>query len=803
MRCLCFMLAVSAAAAGVLVAPVPAQAQTTAVVRGVVRDAGGGVLPGAVVTLARPASGLRLEAATRPDGAYQLVNIPFDTYELRAEFPGLAPHIRAVDLRTTVPLDVDLVLELPSQTASVKVSPDPVLVDASSAGTRNRLAAQRIAQMPAPIGGRGLEAVLASFPGFAQNANGAIHPRGAHNQMTYLVDGLPISDQLTGAFANALDAGIVQNLELMTSNIPAEFGGKVSGVAVVTSRSGLGIGRRLAGDATVALAGAGTRQAAVQFGGGRDRAGYFASFTTMRTDRFLDPISRDNLHNAGAFGRGFARVDVVLSNRDVLRLNGMGGHSGFEVANLRSQQAAGQDQRQLLSDGAAWASYLRTLGTTATLESTVGFRRATAALRASAGDTPVTAAQQRRLDTLTLTVRYARVAGPHELQGGADLQRFPVRETFSLGIVSPLFNVPGTAFYNQALAPHDLSRGGAPFRFTAAGVGRTAGAFGQARLRAGAATMTLGLRFDSYAFLVRGSQFQPRLGVAYRLPGQAGVVRASYNRNYQTPPNENLLLSNSPEAAALAPDSVKRALGGTWQPVRPERQHVYEVGFERGVRRGLTLDVSAYRKDSRDQQDNNNFFDTGIIFPTTLAAIRVTGAEARLTVQERRGVGGSLSVTTGRAISTPPFTGGLFLGQEAVDLLSAGPFAIDHDQRLALHGTVHADPPGPLWLAGTVRHDSGLVSNPSDPDEVAADPDFADLLPLVDLTAQVPRVRPRTIVDAVAGWNLRAGGRQTWSLQAQVTNLTGRAALYNFQSVFVGTRLVQPRTLAVRLTRYF
>ena len=86
---------------------------------------------------------------------------------------------------------------------------------------------------------------------------------------------------------------------------------------------------------------------------------------------------------------------------------------------------------------------------------------------------------------------------------------------------------------------------------------------------------------------------------------------------------------------------------------------------------------------------------------------------------------------------------------------------------------------------------------------VAADPDFADLLPYVDLTADVPRVRPRTIVDLAAGWDAWRGGRRTWSLQLQVTNLTGRTALYNFQSVFVGTRLVQPRTVAVRFRQYF
>lgn len=103
-----------------------------------------------------------------------------------------------------------------------------------------------------------------------------------------------------------------------------------------------------------------------------------------------------------------------------------------------------------------------------------------------------------------------------------------------------------------------------------------------------------------------------------------------------------------------------------------------------------------------------------------------------------------------------------------------------------------------------MRYDSGLVSNPSDPAEVAADPDFFDLLPYVDLGADTPRVRPRTIVDVAAGLDLKDGrGRRTWSAQVQATNLTNRTALYNFQSVFVGTRLVAPRSLSVRLSRNF
>jgi hypothetical protein len=523
----------------------------------------------------------------------------------------------------------------------------------------------------------------------------------------------------------------------------------------------------------------------------------------MRTDRFLDQISIDNLHNRGSFARGFGRLDLAVSGRDTVRIQAMGGQSRFELANLRSQQAAGQDQRQQLTDASVWTSHLRTLSSVATLESMIGFRTTVARLLPSAGDTPVTAWQHRRLSTLTASTRFSRAIGGHTLRAGVDGQWFPVEEHFTMGITDPAFNAPGSPSFNDALRPYDLSRGGGTFTFDDRRTGRLLSGFVQGTVRTAAVTLSAGLRYDDYRLLVRGRYVQPRLGLTYRLPRTGAILRASYNRNYQTPPNENLLLSSSEAASRLAPASVREALGGTYQPIRAERQHVYEVGIQRGLGALASLDVSFYRKDSIDQQDNNNFFNTGIIFPTTLQAIRVTGAEARLALPQRRGLSGSVSMTTGKAISTPPFTGGLFLGQDAVDLLSAGPFAIDHDQRLSVHGTAQWMLRAGLWTAASVRYDSGLVSNPSNPATVAADPDFADLLPYVDLTATVPRVHPRTIVDVSVGRDIMRGGRRLWSVQTQVTNVTNRTALYNFQSVFVGTRLVQPRSFAVRIRRAF
>jgi hypothetical protein len=443
------------------------------------------------------------------------------------------------------------------------------------------------------------------------------------------------------------------------------------------------------------------------------------------------------------------------------------------------------------------------LGCTATLEVVGGHRRTAAELLPSGGDTPVTADQERGLATTTVTARVSRMFGSQTVRAGIDVLRFHVGESFSMGLTDPEFNAPESDGFNESLVPYDLTRGGAPFVFDEARSGRHLSAFVQAQLQRGPFSLTLGLRHDDYALLVDDRATQPRIGLAWALPGATGVARLSYNYNFQTPPLENLLLSSSPEAAALAPQAVKEALGGAVQPIQPERQNVVEVGYQRGLGRLASLDVAAYWKHSRDQQDNNNFFDTGIIFPTALAEIDVRGAEARLVFPERRGLGGTLSLTTSRAISTPPFTGGLFLGQDAIDALTIGPFYIDHDQRLSVHGTAQWRSPVGLWLGGAIRYDSGLVANPSDPAEVAADPDFADLLPYVDLAAAVPRVRPRTIVDLISGLDIRRNGARAWSLQLQVTNLTNRTALYNFQSVFVGTRLVQPRTIAVKVKRAF
>ncbi len=782
-----------------------AAGQTTATLSGDVRDPNDAPVPLARVALSNGVTGYRVEIRTDQDGTFRFSNIPLQNYILRVELEGFSPYQETVSLHSNIPVHRVVRLGLAGQVSRVDVAAfdSRVMIEPESTGTQTQLNASAIERMPLQAATRGLESVLLSFPGFAANANGAIHPRGAHNQMTYVIDGMPVSDQLTGSFANAVDPAIVDTVELFTGNIPAEFGNKVSGVAVITTRSGLGLPRKFTGSTQVSAAQFDTLQQLTQFAGGTGRLGYFASFNAVKSNRFLDQVSIDNLHNGGNSQRAFARLDYMLSPRDSVRVNLMAGRSSFQLANLRSQHRNLQQQRQALHDASVSIGWLHTVNARTTVDAMASWRSAIAQLFPSPGDTPVTASQARHLTTVTAGGRMNHVAGAHTFRGGFDVQRFPVSENFTFGITDPRFNAPDSDGFIPTLFPFDLSRGGSLFQFSKKAAGGLYSAFLQDTIRWDRFVFSLGLRYDAYRFLVNGYQLQPRVGVSYHIRETGTVLRASYNRTYQTPPNENLLLSSSEEASVLVPPSVREALGGAFILIRPERQNVYEVGLQQAIGPILSLNAAYYHKDSTDLQDNDNFFNTGIIFPTSLRRSRVNGAELRLAVPVTRGFSGSLSLTHYRAVVTPPFTGGLFLGSSAIDALSAGPFVIDHDQLLGAHGVIHYEIGRGFWASTAIRYDSGLVSNPSDPDEVRADPDYADLLPYVDLDSSPARVRPRTIADLSFGYQRVRDGRRQWDASFQLTNLTNRTALYNFQSIFVGTRLVQPRTAGIRLRIYF
>ncbi len=780
--------------------------QTTASVTGSVTDPSGAGVGGARVQLKNALTGFEQAVETKPDGSFQLASIPLRTYELTVRATGFQIHEQAITFSNAAAQTVAVRLKVMTAESSTTVSAFETvsLVTPEDTGTRAQINQKEIERLVLSVGNRGLEAVVQTFPGFAQNANGSIHPRGAHTQMSFIIDGMPITDQLTGAFANAVDPNIVQSVEIFTGNIPAEYGAKIAAVINVNTKSGLGTDRRLMGSTALSAAGYDTIGQVTQFAGQNKRFGYSGLVNTMKSNRYLDSVSLDNLHNGGNSSRGFLRLDYQASDKDVFRVNFLMGRAPFQLANLRSQHANGMNQRQELGDFSTAFNWVRTLDPRSTYEMNYSVRTSTSALLPSAGDTPVTASQERRLTTVALTHRYATVRGRHNIRGGVDLQRIPIRERFTFGITDLGFNDPADPEnYLQTLRPFDLSRGGRLFRFQEAGTGGFYSGHFQDSIKLGAFQVSLGMRYDVYRFLVDATLWQPRVGASYHLKRTGTVFRASYNRLLQTPQNENLLVSNSDKANVLVDPEIRATTGGAVQRIRPERQNLMEVGFQQSLGRRFSVNSSFYHKNARNQQDVNNFFNTPIVFPLQLLAIRVNSVESRLVMTPWRGLSGSMAVTHSRAISTPPFIGGLYIGNGNVTLLNQGPFVIDHDQKLSLQTVMNYTHRRGFYSTVSARHDSGLVTGNADPADVKRDPDYFDLLPYTNLLSSPPRTRPRTIVDVVVGYGRLRKERKVWDVNLQVSNIGNQTALYNFQSAFVGTRVVQPRTVGARLRFYF
>ena len=74
---------------------------------------------------------------------------------------------------------------------------------------------------------------------------------------------------------------------------------------------------------------------------------------------------------------------------------------------------------------------------------------------------------------------------------------------------------------------------------------------------------TSGCRQDRYDGLVSKTGPQPRVGLAYNMKRTGTVLRAAYSRTFETPFNENLLLSSATGVGGLA----SNVFGSTSVPI--------------------------------------------------------------------------------------------------------------------------------------------------------------------------------------------------------------------------------------------
>src|SRR5664279_5350771 len=228
----------------------PAQSASGTVAGKVLDDQGRPVV-GATVLLEKKMSGCRHGVKTDAQGRYELSNLPSNPYHLEVGAPGLSMAHQNLEVRSNLPLEVNLTLKTASAVVEVEESVSLIEVHASS---HIDIDQSTIEKIPTAVQSRGMENILLATPGFIQDENGRFHFRGSHGQVMYVVDGVPVTDQVQATFSNSLDPAQVDSMEVITGGISAEFGGKPVAVVNLTSKSGLGSSNGFEGDVSFGAA---------------------------------------------------------------------------------------------------------------------------------------------------------------------------------------------------------------------------------------------------------------------------------------------------------------------------------------------------------------------------------------------------------------------------------------------------------------------------------------------------------------------------------------------------------------------
>ena len=780
----------------VLMAAAHAQSKSAAI-RGTVTDPSGQVVLGATVRLTNAISNYAQSTATDDSGAYQLVDVPFNLYMLTVEARGFDVFTREVVVRSNLTHQLDVRLEVAPFRQQVSVVAGDELIDAEKTAPSIVIDSSRILESPTAQPSRSTEEIIATAPGWTLDANGRLHARGIEYQVQYSIDGIPITDTMAATFASAPDPRNFRSVEVTTANIPAEYGNKLAGIIAVNSRSGLE--SPPSGSVTLSRGSFSAFEGSFDVGGHSGKFGYFLSAAGGSTDRFLDPPALENFHNQERSLKTFFRFDYARNAKDVIHFTGSVDGERFDVPNLPEQQAAGQDQRRESNDNLAALSWQHSFSQGFGSYLAVFQRYNSARLRSNALSTPVFAEQSRHnanygaLGSLTWQVK------SHTIKAGFEVLGFPLTESFTFAIIDLARLLEKEPDLPDAARSFTLAN---PFRFQAQQAGWEASGYFQDHFNAARhLTLDLGLRFDSYHFLVRKNYVSPRLGAAYHIRATRTVLRGSFSRLMETPALENLLLSSSPRTRIFSP--APGAVQG--EPVRPSGEWQVDAGFQQQVSSYLRLDSTFYYRRLRNPPEITNFLETGIIFPATLARSRLRGVEARLDLAPVRGFSSFLSYTNLHIYGFAPITGGLFLGEAADSLSRAGQrVKIEEDQRNTLVFEARYDGlPRGFWVAFGGRHDSGYTVE-LDPDVTRQD--FVNAFPariLDQVNFERGFIQPHTVLHFSAGKNFQLNEHVSLSAQFHVQNLANAFYLITFESVFSGTTLGRPRTYSGRLTWHF
>ena len=728
------------------------------------------------VQLVCEANQYRNVLVTDEQGELDIQRLPFGVYQVEISRAGFADVSDSVQIRSSTPKEYAVQLKLPSVAQSMNVSATDTLINPDQAGSVNQIGEDTIQNRLESLPGRSLQDLVNSQPGWLYEGNAVLHPRGSEYQTQFVVDGIPLTDNRSPSFGPEIEADGVQSMAIYTAGIPAEYGRKMGGVVelntVPDSQPGLHGDAVLSGGSFDTLGGF----AQGQYTWGKNTLG--ASASGSMTGHYVNPVVPENYSNTGTIGDFSLRYERDVTANDRINLTVRHELSRYDLPNEIVQQQAGQRQNADNFETMGVIAYQHIFSPNALLDLRGMVRDNANDFYSNTASTPIIVSQHNWFREGYFKGMAAISRGRHEWKFGVESDNLFLHEHFGFVITDPTQFDPSTP---------------ATFHFVASHPDLEQAAFVQDLIHLGNWTINAGLRWDHYQLLLNRQAVDPRLAISRYFPGADLVVHFSYDRVFQTPSFENVLLSSSTAAANLNTVSLQL-------PVEPSEGNYYEAGLSKSLFKKLRVDANYFRRLVNNYADDNQIENTTISFPIAFRKAVIYGAEAKVELTEWQRFSGFLSYSYILGNAWFPVTGGLFLGEDAV-IPTSGHFPDSQDQRNTVRGRLRYRLTKKIWMAGGIQFDSGLPFDFQGSYQQA----LAEYGEQVVSRINFPRGRiyPSFQVNASAAANVYRSERMEMRLQIDGQNLSNVLDVIDFGGLFSGNAIGPSRSVALRLQTTF
>jgi hypothetical protein len=207
-------------------------------ITGVVTDPSSGAVPNATVTLTNKDTNRTTTVKSGGAGSYIATDIEPGRYKIHVEAPGFsAGEIQDVNVLVGKSLKVDFQLKVGATTETVQVIETAPLIDVSGNTIAHNITAEEFDRLPKA---RNFQSLVTLSPsvnsGQLENGFQVNGSSSAENQFN--IDGISTNSIVTGSGRQDAVFEILQEVQIKTAGVEAEYGGAMGGVISAVTKSG-------------------------------------------------------------------------------------------------------------------------------------------------------------------------------------------------------------------------------------------------------------------------------------------------------------------------------------------------------------------------------------------------------------------------------------------------------------------------------------------------------------------------------------------------------------------------------------